>query len=98
MDYNFFIFLIALSISLYLLSRLIRSSWVALSLGWIAGGILIILGYLIAEGEAINSVIVFDVDSVVRVPVELGISSENTFIIFLLLGLVMIFSSSGDWI
>lgn len=98
MDYNIFIFFVALSIVLYIISRLTKTAWVGLSLGWIAGGILIVIGYLIAKGETITSTSVLDTDLSVTTVLNLGISSENMFIILALLGVVMIFSSSGDWV
>lgn len=98
MDYNIFIFFIALSIVLFIISRLTQTAWVGLSLGWIAGGLLIIIGYLIAKGETITSTSVLDSDLSVTTILSLGITSENMFIILALLGVVMIFSSSGDWI
>jgi len=98
MDYNMFVFWIALSVGLYVVSRVMASTWVSLSLGWIAGGVLIVVGYTVAKGEAITSTVVFDAGNIVTTALDIGLSSENTFIIMALLGVVMIFSSSGDWV
>lgn len=98
MDYNIFIFFVTLSIILFIISRATKTSWVGLSLGWIAGGLLIVIGYMIADGETITSTAILDSDLSVTTVLDLGISAENMFIILALLGIVMIFSSSGEWV
>jgi hypothetical protein len=103
MDFNVFLFFIALSVILFIVSLLTYTAWLQLSFGWIAGGILIVVGYLFANGETLTTTTVIattannTVQSVDTI-MSLGVSSENMFIIMALLGIVMIFSSSGDWI
>jgi len=75
-----------------------RSSWISLSLGWLAGGLSMITAYYIAQGNNITNTVVFGVGDSVTTVMDLGISNENIFIILALFGLVEIFSSSGDWI
>lgn len=98
MDNTLLIFLVALSIVLYIISRLTHTPWVGLGLGWIAGGLLIVIGFTIWDGEPITSTFVTAAGDTVTTALSLGISNENFLITMGLIGIVMIYSSSGDWI
>lgn len=92
-----FEFLIGFALLLYIITRFL-SGWIRLALGWIAGGIFIVLGYEFFRGMTITSTTILDVDVAVITVLDYGLSSENMFIVLALVGVVMIFSSSGDWI
>ena len=96
MDLSILQLFIAFSIVLFIISRIV-DGWKRLGLGWIAGGLMIIIGYGFANGETITKSIEVGTN-LTKVTLDMGVSTENTFILFVLLGLVMIFSSSGDWI
>lgn len=98
MDVSILMFFTVLSVVLYIISRLTHTPWVALGLGWIAGGLLIIIGFTIWDGENITKTFVTDAGVEVVSTLSLGISNENFLLITGLIGLVMIYSSSGDWI
>lgn len=96
-DLSIFEALIGFAIILYVIARLL-SGWKRLAFGWIAGGIFLVLGYSIVKGMEITSTTVLDADLSVTTILDIGLSSENMFIVLALVGIVMVFSSSGDWI
>jgi len=89
MDISILGFLVATSFVLFLIGFFI-GAWVRLALGWIAGGLLIIIGMAIGSGSTVSSTVVFDSSDIVTTSLDMGISAENFMIIFILAGLVMI--------
>jgi len=97
MDINILYFLIGLAIILFIITRFL-GGWIRLGLGWISGAIFILIGFHVWSGEQITTMSVFPDSTYLAVPLSLGISNENFLIIFALIGLVVIYCSSGDWI
>lgn len=89
MDINILFFLSAISVVIFL-TGIVIGAWVRLALGWIAGGLLIIIGMDIGAGGTITSTVVIDSTDIVTTALDIGISSENFMIIFILSGLTML--------
>ncbi len=89
MDFNILIFLTCISFALFLVGFFI-GGWVRLGLGWISGGLLIVLGLLIGSGEAITTNILLSTDVISKNALDIGLSAENFMIFFILSGLVMV--------
>ena len=89
MDFNVLIFLTALSIVLFYLAMMI-GGWVRLGLGWLAGGLIIIVGLTIGDGSGVTINTLLSTDTISQTALELGISDENFMIIYALAGFVMI--------
>lgn len=89
MDLSILVFLTAVSAALFVLA-IVTGTWIRLALGWIAGGLLIIIGYTVGDGEEITTNVLLSTDAVSSVALDLGISNENFMIIYILTGSVMV--------
>jgi len=89
MDFNVLIFLTALSIVLFYLAMMI-GGWVRLGMGWLAGGLMIIIGLTIGDGSGVTINTLLSTDTISQTALDLGISDENFMIIYALVGFVMI--------
>lgn len=97
MDIYILVFLFAISFVLFILSRLL-DGWKRVGFGWIAGGLIIITGMNIWQSGEVTIMESFQDKTYLMIPLNIGISIENFMLVSILVGLVMIFSSSGDWI
>ncbi len=86
------IFLVSVSVIVFLIGILL-GGWMRLGCGWLAGGLLIIVGMDIGTDD-ITSVVLFDPGVYETVSLGTGISGENFMIIFALMGLLMIVYST----
>jgi len=89
MDINILIYLTSLAVVFFFIAILI-GGWMRLGLGWLSGGLLIIIGMAIGSGSGITSTVLFDTTESATVELGLGISNENFMIVYLLIGLLMI--------
>ncbi len=89
MDINILYFLVATSFVVFL-SGFVIGAWVRLALGWIAGGLLIITGLSIGSGEEITMNTLMSTDTIAKTSLDMGISSENFMLVFILIGLSMV--------
>ncbi len=89
MDINILYFLVATSFVVFL-SGFVIGAWVRLALGWIAGGLLIITGLSIGSGEEITMNTLMSTDTIAKTSLDMGISSENFMLVFVLIGLSMV--------
>jgi len=89
MDISILVYLTAISVVFFFIAILI-GGWMRLGLGWLSGGLLIIIGMAIGSGSGITSTVLFDTTESATVELGLGISNENFMIVYLLIGLLMI--------
>jgi len=97
MDITIFIMFIGFATILSILAYLFKGN-LGLGLAFIAAGFFIVIGLMIGSGELITSTVYFDITTTTDHIYDLGISSTNIMIFFILAGILNIMTAVADWL